>query len=198
MIWLTTSFVLSLVFIVPAILVMGLKMIPGNIQPGFDSNVRISIYRDRVFSQKFISKVNNMTAIGVSIRNPNLKNKADIIFNLHDSEGFTLRTVMINGQNLEDGSFTKLVFAPVPDSLGEEYFFTISSPAAGPEETIEVFIIEPDDLSGITEYSYLEETHSGGTPIVVYEKPGSKLNTVKAVYSSWLSRLLLPGSQKSE
>jgi len=100
--------------------------------------------------------------------------------------------------NLEDGSFIKFVFDPIPDSLGKEYIFTIFSPGAGPEETIELFIIGRDNLSGIMEYSYMGESFEGGTPIVQYVKPGSKMMTVKKVYSNLISRLLPLRSQKSE
>ena len=198
MIWLTVLFVLALVFVAPVFLSLSLSMTPANIQPGYDPGIRLSIYRDRVFTQKFVSGAQNLTAVGLSIRNPNLKNKAGIIFNLYDSSGNLIRTIAINGQNLEDGSFTKFIFDPIPDSLGRQYEFSLSSPAAGPEETIEVFIIESDKDSGITEYSYLGETHAGGTPMVAYEKPESKSETVKSVFSSWLSRLLHLDSQKSE
>lgn len=197
MIWLTIIFVLGLVFVVPAILSIGLKMIPVNTQPGFNNDIRASIYRDRVFVQKFTAKENNLTAIGMSIRNPNLKNKKDIVFNLLNLDGSIIRGVTINGMNLEDGSFTKFVFDPIPDSAGKEYLFTISSPAAGPEETIELFIIGVDNPSGIVEYSYMKEAFPGGTSIVQYVKPVSKLTTVKEVYTNLLSRFLPHHSQKS-
>lgn len=196
-IWLTTVFVLGLVFFVPIVLSMNLKMVPINTQPGFNSDVRVPIYRDRVFVQKFTSKENNLTAIGMSIRNPNLNNKAGIIFSLQNLDGSIIRGVTISGMNLEDGSFTKFVFDPITDSLGKEYLFTISSPGAGPEETIELFIINPDNPSGIVEYSYMGESFEGGTPIVQYAKPANKAVIVKDVYSNLISRLLLRHSQKS-
>lgn len=197
MIWLTIIFVLGLVLAIPTILSMGLKMIPINTQPGFNNDIRASIYRDRVFVQKFTAKENNLTAIGMSIRNPNLKNKKDIVFNLINLDGSIIRGVTINGMNLEDGSFTKFVFEPISDSAGKEYLFTISTPAAGPEETIELFIIGTDEASGIAEYSYMGESFPGGTSIVQYVKPKSKLTTIKEVYSNLISRLLPRYSQKS-
>lgn len=197
MIWLTVIFVLGLVFIAPVILSMGLKMIPANTQPGFDNNVRLSIYRDRVFVQKFTAKEQNLTAIGMSIRNPNLKNKADIFFVLQNLDGSIVRSAAISGMNLEDGSFTKFIFEPIPDSFGKEYIFSLSSPGAGPEETIELFIINADDASKITEYSYMGESFKGGTPIVQYVKPASKFKTVEKICLNLISRLLPHRSQKS-
>jgi hypothetical protein len=199
MIWLTTSFVLILLFIVPIVLASALKMVPGNVQPGYNPNLRLSIYSIREFSQKFISTSRNLTAIGTSIRNPNLKNKSDVIFNLYDENGGLIRTVTLSGQNIEDGSFIKFTFPVIPESLNKSYSFTISSPGAGAEETIEVFILnEPDLSSGITEYSYLGETHAGGTPLVLFNRPDSRLKTVKSIYINWFSRLLSLRSQKFE
>lgn len=191
MIWLTVSFVIVLVFVVPTVLASLLKMIPGNVQPGYNSNYRLSIYGQRDMTQKLVVGESNLTAIGTSIRNPNLKNKSDVIFSLYDEGGNLVRTVTINGQNIEDGSFIKFTFPVISDSAGKEFSFKLSSPGAGPEETLEVFIMDkPDSESGIIEYSYMEEMHSGGVPLVTFSLPGSKLQTIKTVYSSLISRLL--------
>lgn len=187
----TSLFVLFLVFLMPGVLASLLRMVPANIQPGFDSDIRLSIYKLRDYTQYFVSKNPNLTAIGTSIRNPNLNNRTDIILTLYDKEGVAVRSATLNGFNVEDGGFVKFVFDPISDSKDKEYSFNISSPGAGPEETIEVFILNTkDEPSGITEYVYQEEVHEGGVPMVLFNKPVSKLDTLKSVYSSWLSRLL--------
>lgn len=195
-IWFTVIIVLSTVFIVPALLSLFIPMIPANVQPGYDPNIRLSIYRDNVFVQKFVSKTSNLTAIGLSIRNPNLKNQSEIIFNIYNLDGTLVRGVSINGRNLEDGSFFKFVFPPIPDSMNKEYLFSLSSPGAGAEETIELFIVDDGGNSGIIDYSYIGESHEGGTPVVLYGKPDNRFSIVKSIYSNWLSRLLHPNSQK--
>ncbi len=191
MIWFTIAVVIGIVFVVPALLSLFIPMIPSGVQPGYDSNIRLSIYSNLVFVQKFISKTNNLTAVGLSIRNPNLKNQSEVIFNIYSLDGTLLRGVTINGRNLEDGSFIKFIFPPILDSLNKEYLFSLSSPGAGAEETIELFIIKEGGESGIIEYSYGGGNHPGGTPIVIYSKPDSKFSVIKSVYSNWLSRLLL-------
>ena len=188
MIWLTTVSVLFLVFIVPGIMAFAIDIIPANDQPGYDYNKRLSIYGERQITQVFISKDKNLTAIGTSIKNPNLKNKKEIFFNLYDENGSLIRQSILNGLNIEDGDFVKFVFAKINDSLNKTYTFTLSSPAAGPGEIIEVFIIKPTE--DILEYSYGEETHPGGAPIVTFHRPDSQVEIVKMVYSNWLSRLL--------
>ncbi|HET7098852.1 MAG TPA: hypothetical protein VFI61_01300 [Patescibacteria group bacterium] len=195
LIWFTAIFVLFLVFIVPGILALGIKLIPNGDQPGYDSNRRLSIYGVRAVSQKFVSDKNNLSAVGTSLRNPNLKNKKNIIFNLYDLNNNLIRTSILNGQNVQDGDFTKFVFDPIKDSKDKVYIFNISSPETGPEETTEVFYGQ-DMPAWIVEYIYDEKIHTGGIPIVLYTKPNSKFEVIKEIYSNWLSRLLHLNSQR--
>jgi hypothetical protein len=181
MIWITTLFVIFLVFVVPGILASTLKIIPSGDQPGFNSDQRLSIYGQRRVSQRFVSKTENLTAVGTSIRNPNLKNKNKVIFDLYDNNGTLIRTSVLNGQNFQDGDFVKFVFDPIIDSKDKNYSFTLSSPDANPEETIEVFYLgSPTDV--ILDYTYDDIIHSGGIPIVTFYKPNSKWETIKKVY----------------
>lgn len=197
MIWVTTVSILFIIFVVPGIMALTVKMIPASDQPGYDYNRRLSIYGIRLLSQKFVSTENNLTAVATSIRNPNLKNKKEVILNLYDSTGNLIRTSVLNGLNIEDGDFMKFVFAPIADSEDKEYSFTLSSPLAGEGETIEVFILDKSQ-GQLVEYSYEKEVKPGGMPMVTYHMPESKIKTIELVYSNWLSRLLFPRSQKSE
>jgi hypothetical protein len=195
LIWFTTVFVLSFLFVVPGLIALGVKLIPNGDQPGYDSNRRLSIYGTRSVSQKFVSDKNNLSAVGTSVRNPNLKNKKDIVFKLYDPENNLIRISTLNGQNVQDGDFTKFVFDPVIDSKDKTYIFNISSHESGPEETTEVFYGDAMP-SWIVEYTYDEKSYQGGIPIVLYTKPTSKFGVVKEIYTNWFSRLLHPGSQK--
>ncbi|KKR25867.1 MAG: hypothetical protein UT58_C0031G0003 [Microgenomates group bacterium GW2011_GWC1_39_7b] len=194
MIWLTIITVLFLVLIAPLVLSLALKIIPSNVQPSYDSNVRVSLYKDRELTQEFIANNNNLTSIGTSIRNPNLKNKKDVIFNLYENN-ILIRTSKLNGLNLEDGSFVRYDFPPIHDSLGKKYTFTISSPDAGAEETIELFIRDADSSSGIVEYMYLGEIKAGGIPMVQYYLPINKAEVLKSVLSNFSARFLFHRSQ---
>ncbi len=101
----TTLFILFLVIIVPGVLALGVKLVPNGDQPGYNSDQRLSIYGERTVSQKFISDSTNLAAIGTSIRNPNLKNKKDIILNLYDGNEKLIRTSVLNGLAFQDGEF---------------------------------------------------------------------------------------------
>lgn len=179
--------ILFLLFIVPAVLASLIKMIPANDQPGYGGLEKVSIYKTRDFTQAFISKKKNLTAIGTTIRNPNLKNKKDIIFNLFDEHNNLVRSTVINGFNIGDGDFVKIVFAVIPDSANKKYHFNISSPDAGNEETIELFLTEATDT--VLEYIYDKEVRQGGTPMVTYHKPDSRLETIRLVYLNLFSKI---------
>src|SRR4030042_2637218 len=196
LIWFTTTAILFLIIVIPAVLALGINLIPGESQPGYNSEQRLSLYRVRDVAQQFISQDPNLSAIGTSIRNPNLKNKADIILTLFDAKMQVVRTSVINGRNVEDGNFIKFVFDPIPDSENKTYIFTLASPAAGPEETIEVFAA-PNMPSWIQQYTYDQKVYPGGLPIVLYFKPVSKITVIKNIYSSLFSRLLPQSFHKS-
>ncbi len=182
----TTISVLFLLLVIPALLASLIKMIPANDQPGYGSMGSVSIYGIRDFTQYFVSKNKNLVAIGTTIKNPNLKNKKDIIFNLYDMDNKLIRSTKLNGFNIGDGDFVKIVFEPIIDSIQKKYYFTLSSPEAKQDETIEVFLTNP--TGEIIEYLYDEETKLGGAPIVTFHKPDSKLEVIKAVYSNLFSK----------
>lgn len=184
----TIIIILALLFVAPALMASLIKMIPANDQPGYGSMGRVSIYGERIFTQYFVSKNKNLVAIGTTIKNPNLKNKKDIKFNLFDDDGNLIRSVNLNGFNIGDGDFVKIVFDVVPDSLDKKYYFTLSSPTAKQDEIIEVFLTSP--TNEILSYTYDEETKSGGAPIVTFHKPDSRLETIKLVYLNLFSKLL--------
>mgnify|MGYP001578375267 CR=1 FL=1 len=179
--------ILFLLFVVPAVLASLIKMIPANDQPGYGNMGTLSIYGERTFTQYFVSKNKNLVAIGTTIKNPNLKNNKDIMFNLYDENNNLIRATRLNGFNIGDGDFVKIVFEPIADSQNKKYYFVLSSPDAKQDEIVEVFIT--NSTNEIIEYVYDEEKHPGGAPIVTFHKPDSKLETVKLVYLNLFSKL---------
>ena len=186
MVWFTTASILFLLFIVPGLLASLIKMTPANDQPGYSGDNRVSIYGKRDFSQTFISKYDNLVAVATTIRNPNLKNKKDIIFNLFDEDNNLIRATKLNGFNLNDGDFVKIVFEPILASKDKKYYFTIASPDAGNEETIELFLT--GQTTEVIEYEYDDEVRPGGAPMVTFHKPVSRLETVKLVYLNFFEK----------
>lgn len=187
MVWFTTFSILFLLFVLPGIMATLIRMIPANDQPGYGSLGRVSVYGLRNFTQKFISKEKNMTAIGTTIKNPNLKNNKDIMLKLYDGNGNLVRTSVLNGFNIGDGDFVKFIFEPIPDSSQKEYSFVLSSPLAGEGQIIELFLT--GKTNEILEYIYDDETRTGGAPIVTFHKPDSRLETVKLIYLNLFTKL---------
>lgn len=188
LIWATKLIILFLVFVLPGVAALAIHIIPDNDQPGYGTDEKVSVYGKRTVSQVFLAQEKNLTAIGISLGNPNLRNKKEIILALYDGENL-IRTSVLNGQNLEDGDFVKFVFSPVPDSKGKEYRFTISSPEAGPEEVIYAFFTKsvPTWMIGL-KYDDAGKVQDveGELPFVTYHLPGGRLEVFKVIYSRFL------------
>lgn len=184
----TILIILFILFVVPAALASLIKMTPANDQPGYGNMGTLSIYGTRDFTQFFVSKNKNLVAIGTTIKNPNLRNKKDINFSLYDINDNLVRSTTLNGFNIGDGDFVKIVFEPITDSENKRYYFTLSSPDAKQDEIVELFITA--QTSEILEYVYDEEKHMGGAPIVTFHRPDSRLETIKLVYLNLFSKLL--------
>ena len=184
----TIIVILALLFGVPTLMASLIKMVPAKDQPGYGQMGRVSVYGERTFTQYFVSTDKNLTSVATTIKNPNLNNKKDIYFNLYTMDNVLVRSVVMNGFNIGDGDFVKIIFQPIPDSMDKKYYFTLSSPSAGEEEIIEIFLTgKTDEIIG---YIYDEETKEGGAPIVTFHTPGSRLETIKSVYSNLFSKLL--------
>ena len=183
----TTCLITFLLFVLPILMIIPIKMVPSGDQPGYGDMGRVSVYGLREFKQIFVSTDKNLVAIGTTIKNPNLKNKKNILFNLYDEKGSLIRTTILNGFNIGDGDFVKIIFEPIIDSKDKKYYFTLSSPTAGEEEIIELFLIKP--TNEVLEYTYDEETKFGGIPMVTYHKSGSIIEKIKRVYFNLILKL---------
>jgi hypothetical protein len=194
MIWITTLFVVFLIFILPGIVALGVKYIPSGVQPPLHKTR--DVFGKFQISQEFTSVRNGLTGFSMTIKNPNLKNKKDVYLYLFDDQKTLIRESKLNGSNIEDGSYVKFLFDPVLGSENKNYKFVLSSPDAGEEEVLPIFFTEEKPLwVGLMMYD-IEEI-PGGVSFVTLHTPESKLSIVKDLYSSWISRLLFPRSQKT-
>ncbi len=182
----TIIIILAMLFLSPVAMASLIKMIPANDQPGYGDMGRVSVYGDRNFTQYFVSKNKNLTSVATTIKNPNLHNKKVINFNLYDMDNNLVRSIVLNGFNIGDGDFVKIIFDPIVDSANKKYYFTLASPSAGEEEIIEIFLTDKTDE--ILEYSYDGETKPGGAPLVTFHKPDGRLETIKLVYLNLFSK----------
>ncbi len=190
LILITTTFVLCLVFIVPGILATNIKMVPYSQQPGYDVDHRRSIYFTNLVMQSFTAEEDRLTAIATTIGNPNMRNKKDVVLKLYEGKDL-VRTSIVNGQNIPDGSFVKFVFEPIFDSKGKDYTFALASPDAREEDVIYVYISpNAPDWIGDTIFEDNKVFTEGKLPMVTYHLPKNKLSLILQLYKSWISKMI--------
>lgn len=137
---LSLSFVFLMVVLLPLSLTLLIKVIPGGIQPSLGNTEKI--YGTTSLSQAFISPGDNLTGIGVSIKNPNFANKKKTTVNIYDDENKLIRTIILNGQNIADGKFVKILFEPVKDSKNKKFVWFISSTESNFDDALQIFLTD--------------------------------------------------------
>lgn len=134
------SILLFALIVLPIFSTFAIKVIPGGVQPPLGNTVKI--YDSFIFSQSFISPEDNLTGIGVSIKNPNFANRKKLNVNIYDDEDKRIREVLLNGQNIADGKFVKILFEPIVDSKGKKFTWSISSGESLFTDALEIFITD--------------------------------------------------------
>ena len=180
-------FVFLLIVIIPVILVFGIKYIPSGTQPSLGNTKKI--YGEIVLSQSFISEKDNLSGIGVSIKNPNFANKKEARVNIYDGEEKLIRTVALNGQNIADGKFVKILFEPILDSKGKEFSWTFSSPESVFEDALEIFLTN-DPPSWSLDLKVSGQVEDGGLSYVTLHKVASHTEVLEMILSGWLNNLV--------
>lgn len=185
----TTITIIFISLILPGILSFGIRNIPQNNQPSLDRTQKL--YGDLIISQVFISTTDNFSGIGVSIKNPNLLNKKDVILSIHDRDGNLLRVISLNGANIADGKFVKFRFAPIEISENRQFLFTLTAPTTTQDEAdgnraLEVFLTnqQPANAFDLT----IEDKVILGTSIsyVAFYKPPYPTYVLEIIYSKWI------------
>jgi hypothetical protein len=165
--------VLSLaLFCLPALLSLGIRYLPANNQAPLGLTQKL--YEDRIVKDKVAVSFDNFTAIGLSFKNPNLANKKEVLLSVATVDGEIVRSAILSGSTVPDGGFVRFSFAPMGDSKGKEYAISLSSPASGEKEALEVYLSlgtkEPAE--------------------VAYYKPASRVGLARDIYSNWIARFL--------
>lgn len=188
LIFLTTALIVFLVFILPALLSLGLRQIPDAYQPGLEGTQKI--YEDISVAQSFISPSNNLNGIGVSLKNPLLENKKDIFFEIYDKDKIMLRRIILNGKNIADGNFIKLIFDPIPGSQNKKFIFILSAPSSSKNEALEIFLTNTKPFFS-QDLTVKDEKQDGSISFVTFHKPKSIFLTWIDIYSNWIKRLIM-------
>lgn len=166
------SILILVLVVLPILATFVIKVIPGGVQPSLGNTVKI--YDPLSYFQSFVSPENNLTGIGVSIKNPNFANKKTLSVKLLDERDTVIREVSLNGQNIADGKFVKILFEPILDSRGKQFTWSVSSTESLFTDALEIFITDkkpswsldlkendkvvPDGLSYVTLHRPLNST----------------------------------------
>src|SRR5581483_11675838 len=110
----TTVLVFLLVLIIPALLSLGIHRVPSGYQPPLSDSQ--SIDEDISVRQVFPAENNNLSGVGLSIKNPYSRNNQNLIFSLYNAQNILLRQVILNGKNIADGNFLVINFDPITNS----------------------------------------------------------------------------------
>ena len=127
----------GLAILLPAILSFGIRVIPGQVQPSMGMTERI--YSTSVVTEVFSANRNNLSGIGVSLKNPNLQNKQDVVVSLFNDNSELLGQSTVNGASIPDGGFIKFIFEPIRNSEGKNFVFVLSSIWSHQSDATEVF-----------------------------------------------------------
>ncbi len=173
----TTIIILLLILILPLLLLQGIRQLPNGFQP--PNNFIYYIYQKQNVFQKFTPSQNNLSAIGLSIKNLNLSYKDNVNLNLYDDQGALIQQISKSAAYISDGDFVRFDISPIADSMNKHYSFEVSAPAAESANALGVFyVVEP---AGTTpgQLSYLE-----------FYKPSSRFAIIRLVYSQWWAKIM--------
>ncbi len=170
------------IFFKPGILSLLIVDLPGNSQPDFSSAERI--YADKIIIQNIISNVNNLSGIGVSLKNPNLREQNDVTLVLYDKNNEILRSTKLNGKHIPDGGFIKFKFDPVVDSMNQEFSFQIINSSSKADNNIEVFKTQRNLGDGF-ELNINDNKDSQNISFVLFDKVQDHGSVLRSTYIDW-------------
>lgn len=178
-----TIFVIVLLIVIPVSLTFLIKIIPGGVQSPLGNTKKV--YGGSTLAQTFISPGDNLTGIGVSIKNPNFANKKNALVKISDENNQILRTVNLNGQNIADGKFVKILFDPIAGSINKKFTWSISSEESTFDDALEIFLTNKQP-SWSTEFKVNDKVAPDGLSYVTLHRSGSSAEVLKKVLGNWL------------
>lgn len=181
--------VLSLLGIVlfPGILSLGIRQLPFHFQPSLNSTERL--YSTVIIKQDFQALDNGLSAIGMSIKNPNLKNKKDLALKVYNLDGGLVRSTVVNGSIIPDGDFVRFKFPPVSGSKGLSYNLVLSADDTNEDEAYGIFKTDstPSFLGSLIVNN--QETPDKISLVTFYQPP-TPLHMMFAIYKTWFNKLV--------
>lgn len=182
----TILFTIFLSFMLPFFLALFLREIPNDPQPSLENTQQIS--KEATLSQHFISSTDNLSAVGMSIKNPNLRNRKDLTFQLF-LENELLREVKKNGTSIADGAFVVFKFQPISNSENKKFVFQLHAPESSNEESLEVFFTSQNPVWS-KELYVDSKLHDLDISFVTYQKKMNILSLPAMVVDQWWKKII--------
>ncbi len=180
------SLLIFVLIVLPLLSTFAIKVIPGGIQPPLGNTVKI--YDSYTYLQSFIPPENNLTGIGVSIKNPNFANKKKLAINLYDDNGKLIREVSLNGQNIADGKFVKILFEPIFYSKGKKFTWSVSSGESLYTDALEIFITDKKPSWSLDLRENDKELKDSFSYVTLH-RPTSSTAVLKEAINAWVDKI---------
>lgn len=179
-------FIFVLLIVIPISLTFAIKIIPGGVQPPLGNTKKV--YGDFTLSQVFISPRDNLTGIGVSIKNPNFANKKNAFVKISDDSKKVVREVTLNGQNIADGKFVKILFEPIPNAKDKKFVWSISSTDSTFDDALEIFLTNKQPTWS-KEFKVNDKVEPDGLSYVTLHKPLNSTEVLNTVIGGWIYKI---------
>lgn len=185
-VYISITFIFFLFLLIPFFLSFLIREIPNDIQHSLEGTQMI--YKDFTVTQYFTSQLSNLSGIGTSIKNPDFRNRKDLILNLYSDDKSLVRTVNLNGANILDGDFIVIRFEPISNSKGKKYSIQFSAPESESSESLEIFL-SSQKPSWIEDLYINANKSDSKIPFVTYHRPSNVLSIAREVFVQVLKRL---------
>jgi|SRR5579884_1630171 len=179
----SVGLVLALLVVIPLILGVIIRSIPDGFQPSLDRTANVDF--QNTISETFRASKNNLSTIGLSIKNPSLLNKDPLLFNIYNGDQI-IRSVQLSGANIPDGDFVKINFPPITDSQGNTYKIEFSAPDTH-QNSLQPFISnqKTDDETLMINGQDMD----GSISFVPYYKSSNPIVSAFSIYGNIFSQL---------
>jgi hypothetical protein len=184
------SLVIILLFIVPSILLFSMESVAYDSQPGLGGTSKV--FGDTVLSQDVYFNHTDLSQIGMSIKNPVLINKKDILLQIYNLDGTLLSSAKVSGKNIPDGSLVKFTFPAIENSKDKWFILVLSARDSSENEALEVFLTD-DSVSWLSNFSKNGSKESHNIALQAYYTIQDHFGLIKLVYSTWANLFLRSG-----
>lgn len=170
----------SIIFIllIPALLSFGITVIPFNKQAGLGGSIKV--YKENPLVENLECPTDNISTIGMSLKNPSLNNKKELILEIQENNRILAKST-INGKFVPDGGFVKFKLDNRLNCKNRNIQLVLKSPDSNEGDALEVLL--SNSLRG--EFKGSIEHKPEQIALVFFTKPSSHFELIKSIYSDW-------------